>query len=158
MKEARQASPGEVKPSADKIPLEAKQHFQQGMQYAARRDYSNACKEFSNALRVSPGYAAAYSNRGVAYMQQKKLDLAEDDLKKAVELGPRDGRNHYNLACWYALQGQVGRGVASLDSALANGFSDYQALRKDRDLTNLRKSAEWQKTLDKHKIFLGSGK
>ena len=158
VKEVRKAPAAEGKTGSDSIPLEAKQHFQQGMQNAARRDFPNACKEFSNAIRITPGYAAAYSNRGVAYMQQRKFDLAEDDLKKAVELGPRDGKSHYNLACWYSLQGQVGRGLASIDSALANGFSDYQALRKDRDLSSLRKSAEWQKTLDKHKVFLGNGK
>lgn len=143
---------------ADGITIEAKQHFQQGMQYAAHRDFTNAGKEFSNAISKSPGYAAAYSNRGVAYLQQRKFDLAEDDLKKAVELGPSDGKSHYNLACWYALQGQTGRGLASIDAALANGFSDYQSLRKDKDLVNLRKSRDWQKTLEKHKVFLGSGK
>lgn len=153
VQEARRGGQGEAK-----VPLEAKQHFQQGMQYASRRDYANACKEFSNAIQVSPGFAAAYSNRGVANLQQKKFDLAEDDLRKAVELGPKDGRNHYNMACWYSLQGQVGRGLASIDSALSNGFSDYEALRKDRDLSRLRQSSDWQKTLEKHKIFIGSGK
>lgn len=151
--EARKPARGEAK-----VPLEAKQHLQQGMQYASRRDYVNACKEFSNAIQLSPGFATAYSNRGVAYMQQKKFDLAEDDLKKAVELGPKDGKNHYNMACWYSLQGQVGRGLASIDTALSNGFSDYEALRKDRDLARLRQSGDWQKTLEKHKIFIGSGK
>ena len=158
VKEVRTAPSAAGKAGSGPIPLEARQHFQQGMQYAARRDFSNACKEFTSAIRVSPGYASAYSNRGVAYMQQKKFDLAEDDLKKAVELEPREGRNHYNLACWYSLQDQVGRGLASIDSALANGFNDYQALRKDRDLSALRKNPDWQKTLDKHKVFLGSGK
>lgn len=143
------------KDAANITSIEARQHFQQGIQYAAHRDYSNAGKEFSNAIRISPAYAAAYSNRGVVYMQQKKFDLAEDDLKKAVELGPADGKNHYNLACWFSLQGQVGRGLVSLDKALTAGFSDYQALRRDKDLSNLRKSADWQRTLDKHKIFLG---
>lgn len=158
VKEVRVAPSAAGKAGSAPIPLEARQHFQQGMQYAARRDFSNACKEFTSAIRVSPAYASAYSNRGVAYMQQRKFDLAEDDLKKAVELDSRDGRNHYNLACWYSLQDQVGRGLASIDSALANGFNDYQTLRKDRDLSALRKNRDWQKTLDKHKVFLGSGK
>lgn len=158
VKEARRLPAAEGKAGSGPVPLEARQHFQQGVQYAARRDFSNAGKEFTSAIRISPGYASAYSNRGVAYMQQKEFDLAEDDLKKAVELESRDGRNHYNLACWYSLQGQTGRGLAALDSALANGFSDYQALRKDRDLAALRKDPDWRKTLDKHKVFLGGGK
>jgi Tfp pilus assembly protein PilF len=71
------------------------------MQYASRRDYVNACKEYER--------------------QQKKFDLAEDDLRKAIELGPKDRRNHYNMACWYSLQGQVSRGLASIDTALSIG-------------------------------------
>ncbi|GFO60227.1 hypothetical protein GMST_25520 [Geomonas silvestris] len=144
-----------VPAGSNKSSLEAKQHFQQGMQYAARHDFKNAVKEFTNAIQANPSYAGAYSNRGVAYMQQKKFDLAEDDLKKAVELGPKDGKNYYNLACWFSLRNQVGRGIVAIDSALTNGFNDYNALRKDGDLANLRKSPDWQTMLDKHKVFLG---
>lgn len=156
--QAQQAQQAQPAVAGDKTSLEAKQHFQQAMQYASRRDFANAVKEFTNALQKQPSYAAAYSNRGVAYMQQKKFDLAEDDLKKAVELGPKDGKNHYNLACWYSLQNQAGRGISAIDAALSNGFNDYDSLRKDRDLANLRKSPDWQKLLDKHKIFLTGGK
>lgn len=140
--------------TSDKVPLEAKQHFQQGMQYAARKDFQNAVGEFANAIKLYPAYAAAYSNRGVAYMQQKKMDLAEDDLKKAVELAPKDANNHYNLACWYSISKQAGKGLVALEAAFDNGFNDYGSLRKDPDLANLRKSADWQSTLEKHKIFL----
>jgi len=136
------------------VPLEAKQNFQQAMQYASRKDFNNAIKEFTNAIQSYPAYAAAYSNRGVAYMQQKKMDLAEDDLKKAVELAPKDANNHYNLACWYSISKQAGKGLIALEAAFDNGFNDYASLRKDPDLANLRKSADWQNTLEKHKIFL----
>jgi len=43
----------------------------------------------------------------------------------------------------------------ALDAALANGFQNYDALRKDPELLNLRKSPEWRKTLEKYKVFLG---
>jgi tetratricopeptide (TPR) repeat protein len=135
-------------------PLGAKQSLQAGMQYAARRDFENAISEFSRAIQQHPRYATAYANRGVAYMQQKKFNVALDDLKKAVELDGKDPMIHYNLTCWYSVQNQLDRGLNSLDSALGNGFKDYDALRGDPELVNLRAHPEWRRTLEKHKVFL----
>ncbi len=141
--------------SQNVIPAEAKQNFQQGLQFAARRDFNNAIKEFTAAIQKDPSYAIAYSNRGAAYMQQKKFNIAEDDMKKASELSPNDPIVNYNLMTLYSLQkGKFDRALNYLDLALTNGFNDYDALRKDPDLENLRKHPEWRKILEKHKIFL----
>ena len=135
-------------------PLGARQNLQAGMQYAARRDFDNAISEFTRAIQQHPRYAAAYANRGVAYMQQKKFNLALDDLKKAVELDAKDPMIHYNLTCWYSVQNQLDRALNSLDTALGHGFKDYDALRRDPELVNLRAYPEWRRTLEKHKVFL----
>jgi tetratricopeptide (TPR) repeat protein len=115
---------------------------------------NNAINEFSNAIKKDPGYATAYSNRSVAYMMQKKYNLALDDLKKAKELKPNDPAIRYNLASCHSLMGNVDLGFVELDAALANGFNDYDTLRKDPDIANLRKSPDWRKTLEKYKVFI----
>lgn len=138
------------------IPLDAKQSLQQGMQYAGRADWANAINEFTAAIQKYPVYASAYSNRAGAYMQQKKFNLAMDDLKKAVELDPKDPYIRYNMAACYSTQEvpELDRAIVSLDAALENGFNNYDALRKDPDLNKLRKHPDWRKTLEKHKVFL----
>jgi tetratricopeptide (TPR) repeat protein len=152
------ASPGQ--PS-----LEVTQHLKQGMAYVStaknanspaifNENINNAINEFSNAIKKDPGYATAYSNRSVAYMMQKKYNLALDDLKKAKELKPNDPSVRYNLASCHSLMGNVDLGFVELDAALANGFNDYDSLRKDPDIANLRKHADWRKTLEKYKVFL----
>ncbi|MCK7504970.1 MAG: hypothetical protein MZV70_13420 [Desulfobacterales bacterium] len=40
------------------------------------KDYDNAIKEFTVAIQKYPAYDVAYSNRAVAYMQQKKFNKA----------------------------------------------------------------------------------
>jgi tetratricopeptide (TPR) repeat protein len=137
------------------IPLAAKQNLEAGMQYASRRDWNNAILEFTAAIQKHPTFAAAYGNRGAAYTAQKKFNLALDDIKKGIGLNPKDPFLYYNLTCVYSLQNQLDRAVVALDAALENGFQNYDALRKDPELLNLRKSPEWRKTLEKHKIFLG---
>jgi len=115
---------------------------------------NNAINEFSNAIKKDPGYATAYSNRSVAYMMQKKYNLALDDLKKAKELKPSDPAVRYNTAACHSLMGNVDLAFVELDAALANGFNDYDSLRKDPDLANMRKHPDWRKTLEKYKVFI----
>jgi tetratricopeptide (TPR) repeat protein len=145
--------------------LEVTQNLKQGMAYVStaknanspaifNENINNAITEFSNAIKKDPGYATAYSNRSVAYMMQKKYNLALDDLKKAKELKPNDPAIRYNLASCHSLMGNVDLGFVELDAALANGFNDYDSLRKDPDIANLRKNPEWRKTLEKYKVFL----
>lgn len=139
---------------SSKPPARAEQYVGQGMSYASLKDFDNAVREFTRAIELSPNYAVAYANRGVAYMQQKKLNLALDDLKKAAELSPKDNMVHYNLAALYTLQGQNDRALASLDKALELGFNQYSAFRNDPDLRRLRDDPEFQKVLERHKVFL----
>ena len=164
--QAQAPAPAAPAPAAPGQPsLEVTQHLKQGMAYIStaknanspaifNENINNAINESSNAIKKDPGYATAYSNRSVAYMMQKKYNLALDDLKKAKELKPNDPAIRYNLASCHSLMGNVDLGFVELDAALANGFNDYDSLRKDPDIANLRKHADWRKTLEKYKVFL----
>jgi tetratricopeptide (TPR) repeat protein len=150
-----QLGKGSTAPTAQTaIPTEAKLNMQQGMNYLRSRDYDNAIKEFTVAIEKYPSYDVAYSNRAVAYMQQKKFNKALDDLKKAEEINPKNPTVHYNFVALYSLQNQLDRSLDSLDRTLELGFNNYDALRTDPDLANVRKHPEFKKTLEKHKVFI----
>lgn len=145
--------------------LEVQSHVKQGFSYIsnaknAREQYirdeaiENAVKEFSLAIQKDPGYAEAYSNRAAAYMLQRKFNKADDDLRKAKELKPDSPSIRYNYASLHSLRGNVDLALDEIDAALAKGFSDYDALRRDPDLENLRRSPEFRKVLEKHKVFI----
>lgn len=136
------------------VPTEAKLSLQQGMNYLRSHDYDNAIKEFTLAIQKYPNYDVAYSNRAVAYMQQHKFNKALDDLKKAEEINPNNPTIHYNFVALYSLQKQLDRALDSLDRALELGFNNYDALRTDTDLNNVRKHPEFRKILEKHKVFI----
>jgi len=160
------AAPAEAaKPASGEPGQEVKAHLKQGMSYVSiaknatskgvfNENLENAIAEFSNAINKDPNYAEAYSNRAVAYMLQKKNNKALDDLKKAKELKPDSANIRYNLASVHSLMGNTDYGLDELDAALSKGFNDYDSLRKDPDISNLRKSKEFQKILEKHKVFI----
>lgn len=145
--------------------LEVKSHIQQGLAYVStaknardravfEENLENAIKEFSLAIQQDPKYADAYSNRAVAYMQQRKFNKAQEDLKRAKELSPESATIRYNLASLYSLKGDVDLGLDELDAALAKGFDKYDALRNDPDIGNLRNHREFKRILEKHKVFI----
>ena len=159
------AATPDKKPAAGEPSEAAKANLKQGMSYISiaknatskgifNENIENAISEFTNAINKDPGYAEAYAARAGAYMLQKKNNKALDDLKKAKEIKPDSASIRYNLACVHSLMGNTDYGLDELDQALSKGFSDYDSLRKDPDINNLRKSKEFQKILEKHKVFI----
>jgi Tfp pilus assembly protein PilF len=144
--------PEHTQPAA--LAMAAQINFQQGMNYVKSRDWVPAISEFSVAIKKDPNYAVAYANRAIAYMQTGKLNKAQADLSEAVRLAPKDPFAHYNLAALYSRQNQMDLALDELDSALAADFNDYDALRTDPDLANLRAQPEFRQVLEKHKIFI----
>jgi Tfp pilus assembly protein PilF len=145
--------------------MEVKEHIKQGLAYVStaknardkalfEENMKNANKEFSLAIEKDPNYADAYSNRAVAYMQEKKFNKAMEDLKKAKELNPDSASIRYNFACLYSLKNDVDLSLDEIDAALEKGFNDYESLRKDPDLNNVRKHPEFKQILEKHKVFI----
>ncbi len=131
----------------------AELHFKQGVTYAGRQDYENAVLEFQKSIAVKP-MAKAYANLGVCYMKMGKNNKALINLKQAVALDSCDPFAQYNLAALYSVMDMTDLGMDHLDQALQCGFNNYDSLRFDKDLNNLRGEPEFRKTLEKHKIFL----
>ncbi|MBF0342636.1 MAG: tetratricopeptide repeat protein [Nitrospirae bacterium] len=119
----------------------------------------NAINEYTKAIEINSNdnqtTGKAYEQRGTAYMLLKKRNKALDDLKTAARLLPNSYSVFYNLTCLYSLdENTTDLALESLDKALENGFTDYNLLRKDTELKNLRKSSEFKRILEKHKVFI----
>jgi tetratricopeptide (TPR) repeat protein len=133
---------------------QAKYHFQQGLTFATMGRIDEGIREFSEAIDLDRNYAAAYGNRGVAYMIQKKYNKALGDLNEAVRIDPKDRNAFYNLAALRTLRQEFDLALDALDQALTRGFDNYDALRRDADLEGLRRQPEFRKLLERHKISL----
>jgi Flp pilus assembly protein TadD len=159
------AAPAQTASAKSEPSLEVRSHIKQGFAYIStaknardsnirQENIENAINEFSLAIQKDPNYADAYSHRAVAYMQQKKFNKAQEDLKQAKELAPQNAAIRYNFASLHSLKGDVDLALDEIDAALTRGFADYDALRKDPDLDNVRRHPEFRKILEKHKVFI----
>lgn len=146
--------PAQVGNAEQSVQQEARLNIQEGLKYYRDGDYDKAIKKFTAAIEKYADNDVAYSDRAGAFIRQKKFNEARDDLKKAVELNPNSWGAHYNFAVLYSVQNQIDSSLHSLDRALELGFNDYDLLRNDPDLNNVRKHSGFKQILKKYKVFV----
>ena len=79
---------------------------QKGAILSEKQDYDAAIAAYSEAIRLDPKYAAAYSNRGAAYGGEGQYDRAIADFSAAIRLSPEDARVYKNRGCAYREKGR----------------------------------------------------
>ena len=128
-------------------------HMAQGLIYVNQQDFDSAIIEFEAEIAKNSS-AEAYTNLGAAYMQLGKNNLALNALKQGEDLNAGSPILNYNLMALYSILDKTDIALVYLDKALERGFNNYDALRFDPDLSNLRSEPEFRTTLEKYNIFL----
>jgi hypothetical protein len=82
------------------------------------------------------------------YARQGKLEANLKVDRLLVGLRPRDYRFHYNLACTHSRLGQIDAALDALRTALELGYDNFDHLRRDSDLENLRTDRRFLKLLE----------
>ena len=78
------AHAAKTKQAAPSLP--AAYHNNQGALYLSKGEFQKAEFEFKTAIELSPGYAEAYSNLGLVYKRENKLNEALAAFTKATQL------------------------------------------------------------------------
>jgi len=125
-------------------------HFKMGNLYLGKGDLRKAIAEFETALSLQPEFIAAQNNLALTYAANRQYDRALTAFKKLIELDPDNAGNYYNIAVLYALQNNVPDSIAWLKQAVAKGYQNWGLIKTDKDLANIRNSAEYKKLVKGH--------
>src|SRR5262249_33617166 len=68
----------------------ASAHFILGSIYRQRQQWDYSMAHLEAAAKMQPNWAPIRANLGAAYLRQGRLDDAQRELEKAVELDPKD--------------------------------------------------------------------
>jgi tetratricopeptide (TPR) repeat protein len=115
-----------------------------GIAYAGKGQYDQAIADYNMAIKANPRYETAYFNRGNAYYAKGQYDEAVADYKKAIELNPKNPYPYYNMACIYSVEA-----CEQLRKSVKNGFSDWDSIKTDKDLENIRNSSCYKEIIKK---------
>ena len=62
-------------------------------------------RRYSDAIRIDPGFALPYLNRGIAYYQKGEYDKANPDYSEIIRLNPDDADAYSNRGNSYKKKG-----------------------------------------------------
>jgi len=125
-------------------------YFEMGNIYLGQGEISKAIGQFKNALKIQPQFAPAQYNLAFAYAAGKQYDKALEALKNMVVLQPDNSSTYYNIAALYALQNNVSESIKWLKKAIDRGYQNWELIKTDKDLNNIRNSAGYRELIKGH--------
>jgi tetratricopeptide (TPR) repeat protein len=84
-----------------------------------------------------------------AHADQGDWEAAIASYDALLRLEPKDAATRYALACVLARAGRNDPALDALEKAVADGFANWELLRKDPDLAPLRTHARWRALLER---------
>ena len=105
---------------------------------------------FESLLKRSPRYVEVISILGNLYTRNGRINDGLRMDRKLVRLQPENPAAHYNLACSLALKMRKRDAVAALRKSLECGYKDYEWIKRDSDLDNLRAYQPFRELLSQY--------
>lgn len=90
------------------------------------------------SIRHNPGFAPTFLLLASVLRMTGRVSASADAARMAVMLDPDCAPAHYDLACYYALAGELEKALSALETALDKGFCDFEWACRDPDLETLR--------------------
>ena len=119
-------------------------HYNEGNKLLKQNKIEEAIKNYNMALHHNNRFEEAYINLSTAYLNKKNFKLSLKTLNTLESINPNHPLLHYNFSCYYALLGNIPKGIESLNQAIANGFKNHQILETDPDIENLRQNPRFK--------------
>ncbi len=135
------SAPKDLKPEANarsEVVVDSKELYDRARHFHKMGRVKDARRLYQKALMLDEGHVHALNNLGVIGIQEGNYSEARKSLENAIRLKPEYVDPHYNLACLYAVKGEVKKSLGHLKTAVSLDKSVREWARKDRDLQNLR--------------------
>ncbi len=104
---------------------------------------------FERLVKDNPNYVDALIPLAEVYTKAGFYEKGLQIDKRLAKLRKNDPIVHYNLACSLTLTGRKKEAIATLEKAIELGYSDFDHLRKDSDLKELRSDPRFKLLMTK---------
>ena len=128
-------------------PNEAYTYLNRGVLLLQKGDKKAADEDFNQVIRLD-SIPDAPECAFYAYCYLDDKDKAIETLNKALKKD--DKGNYYDGACLYSIMGDKEKAIFYLRKALENGYRRFAHIKRDRDLNNIRSTAEYKALMDEY--------
>lgn len=128
-------------------PNDAYQYLNRGVLLFQKGDKKKADEDFKQAVRLdSVPDAPECAFYAYYYLgdKNKAIEMLDKALKKDAKA------NYYDAACLYSIMNDKDKAISYLQKALENGFRRFAHIKRDRDLNNIRSTAEYKAIMDEY--------
>jgi tetratricopeptide (TPR) repeat protein len=123
-------------------------HFQLGNLYFRKGDRHQAIQQYKKALQLNKKYVPAINNLALVAAANQEYYKALTIFLDVLKYRPDDAQTHYNIACMYSRLKQVDESIAWLKKAIDKGYTNWESIKKDADLDNIRETSEYKKLIE----------
>jgi tetratricopeptide (TPR) repeat protein len=106
---------------------------------------------YERVLARNPDYVNVLRALGELLARKGMWSRSLEVEQRLIQLRPRDGIAHYNLACSLAMQGEIKGAMSALEQAIDFGYRDFGHLEVDPDLESLRHLPAYRALIKRHR-------
>ena len=104
--------------SQAQVPASASKLVKQGTLLMSRNKVDAAIESYTRAIELSPNYAEAYVNRGIARRAKGDLEGSIEDYEKAASINPKSIAGNRFVAQAYSNRGYIKFNAMNVDDAI----------------------------------------
>jgi tetratricopeptide (TPR) repeat protein len=132
---------GSIKASIKADPQNPTLHMKLGNIYLQECAYDSANAEYQEVLSLQPQFIPAMYGLATIYSEKNEGSSAINILQKIKKIQPNNPDVYYNIACIYAKQHMEKESIYWLTISIDKGFHNWDQLKKDPDLANIRNTS-----------------
>ena len=111
------------------IPTTPAAYKVRGTAWERKREYDKAIADCNEVIRLDPGSAVAYQNRGLVLDDRRAISTGPSPTStEAIRLDPRDAEAYLARGCSWNLKGELDQAIADLDRAIRLDPTNAEAL------------------------------
>lgn len=125
-------------------------HTKLGNIYSQMGGYDEAIAQYQKAISIQPKYIQAMDGLSRIYSNGQDYDKALSVLKNMQKMQPGNPTIYYNIACIYAKQNNIVESIVWLKHSIEKGFHNWDLIKKDPDLANIRNTSFVNELIKNH--------
>lgn len=128
-------------------PNDAYQYLNRGVLLLQKGDKKKADDDFKQTVRLDSVLDAPECAFYAYYYlgdKNKAIEMLDKALKKDAKA------YYYDAACLYSIMNDKDNAISYLQKALENGYRKFAHIKRDRDLNNIRSTAEYKAIMDEY--------
>ena len=125
-------------------------YYDLGNLYKMKGKFDQAITHYQKAIALNSEFPEALYHLARLYIKRDEYEKALQLYQEMLTFLPDNPTVHYNIACIYAQQNRLKESITWLKRAVAKGFADWELIKSDSDLNNIRGSLPYEEFMKGH--------